>query len=341
MRVAFGSVATTDDHVTPDWHPERHARLVAVEAAVQDALLGELLVPVAPRLASDAELGLAHSRTYLHELAELAGFGGGELDPDTVVSTGSANTARLAAGLGLAAIETLRRGDAEAAFVAPRPPGHHANASRGSGFCLFNNVAVAALALAEQGERVAIVDWDVHHGNGTQAIFWNDPRVLYVSTHESPAYPGTGDSREVGGPSALGLTVNIPLPAGATGDVVRHALDDVAAECVDRFNPTWVLLSAGFDAHAADPLADLALSGADFAALTRQVAAYAPVPGRVVAFLEGGYDLAALQASVTATVRALAGLATTGSGPETSGGPGLSHVEQARRRRVDRLETMA
>ena len=159
------------------------------------------------------------------------------------------------------------------------------------GFCLLNNVAVSAAALVADGERVLIVDWDVHHGNGTQAMFWDNPSVLYVSTHQSPFYPGTGGADEVGGDEARGLTVNVPLPAGATGDVVRRALDEVAAPVIEEFGPTWVLISAGFDAHRADPLADLALSSGDFADLARTVAGYAPGRGRVVAYLEGGYDL--------------------------------------------------
>ena len=217
-----------------------------------------------------------------------------------------------------------------AAFVATRPPGHHALGDRAMGFCLLNNVAVSAAALVADGERVLIVDWDVHHGNGTQALFWDNPSVLYVSTHQSPFYPGTGGAAEVGGDEARGLTVNVPLPAGATGDVVRRALDEVAAPVIEEFGPTWVLISAGFDAHRADPLADLALSSGDYADLARTVAGYAPGPGRVVAYLEGGYDLGALRSSVAATLGALA------DAPEpvdreqpTAGGPGVELVDRA------------
>ena len=177
------------------------------------------------------------------------------------------------------------------------------------------------------GERVLIVDWDVHHGNGTQALFWNEPNVLYVSTHQWPAYPGTGRPTEVGGADAFGLTVNVPLPPGATGDVVRGALDQVAAPVIDRFSPTWVLVSAGFDAHRADPLADLALSSRDFADLARTVGGYVPRPGRLVLFLEGGYDLDALRHSVSSTLGALVG-APGESDPATTGGPGLERVRQ-------------
>jgi acetoin utilization deacetylase AcuC-like enzyme len=196
------------------------------------------------------------------------------------------------------------------------------------GFCVFNNVAVTAAALAAEGERVLIVDWDVHHGNGTQDIFWNDPRVLYVSTHQSPWYPGTGDADEVGGPDALGLTVNVPLPAGATGDVVARALDEVAAPVIDAFGPTWVLVSAGFDAHRDDPLSHLSLGSADYGLLVQAVAQYAPQPGRLVLLLEGGYSLEALRTSVAATLGATAGLPAA-TGDVTSGGPGTDAVRQA------------
>ena len=157
------------------------------------------------------------------------------------------------------------------------------------GFCLVNNVAVAAASRTARGERVLIVDWDVHHGNGTQDIFWDDPDVLYVSTHQHPLYPGTGRPDEVGGPDAPGLTVNLPLPPGATGDVVRAALDDEARATIEDFAPDWVLVSCGFDAHRDDPLSDLDLSSGDFAELACIVRDFAPRPGRLALFLEGGY----------------------------------------------------
>lgn len=203
------------------------------------------------------------------------------------------------------------------------------------GFCLLNNAAITAAALADRGERVLIVDWDVHHGNGTQEIFWDDPRVMYVSTHQWPAYPGTGRAQDTGGPGAPGLTINVPLPEKATGDVARLALDRLAAPEIEKFEPTWVVISAGFDAHRADPLADLAWSAGDFADLTADVAAWAPRPGRLVVLLEGGYDLDALRLSVTATLRAMAGERYHPE-PPTSGGPGHDLVDPlvALRRRL-------
>ena len=174
------------------------------------------------------------------------------------------------------------------------------------GFCLLNNVAVTAAALADAGERVLIVDYDAHHGNGTQDVFWTDPRVAYVSLHEWPAYPGTGALDETGAGAGAGTTVNFPLPSGATGDVYLGAFDEVIAPVAERFGPTWVIISAGFDAHRADPLCDLALTAGDYDELTARICALVP-PGRRIVILEGGYDLDALAASAGACVAALTG----------------------------------
>ena len=181
-----------------------------------------------------------------------------------------------------------------------------------------------------------IVDWDVHHGNGTQDIFWDDPRVLYVSTHQHPLYPGTGQANEIGGPAAAGSTLNFPLPPGATGDVVRAALDRGARSTMEEFAPDWVLVSCGFDAHRDDPLAQLALSSGDFADLARLVRELAP-PGRLALFLEGGYDASALSASVEATLAALLDLPGHGEAA-TSGGPGLAQLAVAQEARLRALE---
>jgi acetoin utilization deacetylase AcuC-like enzyme len=324
-----------DDHETGPGHPERGARLDAARAGLDDAQLGDGLRLVAARPASSSELERVHDARYLRRLQDLAASGGGRLDPDTTVSDGSWATAVLAAGAGLAVLAALRAGEGDAGFVLARPPGHHATRDRGRGFCLLNNLAVAAAALVADGERVLVVDWDVHHGNGTQDLFWDERRVLFVSTHQWPAYPGTGTTTETGGPNAPGLTMNFPLPPGATGDVALQALDTVAAPAVEQFAPTWVLVSAGFDAHRDDPLADLAWSAGDYVALARRVVAFAPGPGRVLAFLEGGYDLRALRRCTAATAATLAAAGWSGEQP-TSGGPGrevVSAVATARRER--------
>ena len=312
-------------------HPERPARIVAVMDGIADLHLGSDLQVVPARAATSQQLRRVHAPAYLDELEQFCAAGGGRLDQDTYATTASWDIACQAAGAGLVAIEAVRH-HGGTALVAARPPGHHALVDRPMGFCLINNVAVAAQSLVDVGERVVIVDWDVHHGNGTQAIFWDEPRVLYVSTHQWPSYPGTGRASEVGGEEARGLTVNLPLPPGATGDVIRHAFDQVVSPVVDRFAPTWVLVSAGFDAHRADPVGDLGLSSGDFAELATMVSGYAPAPDRVVLFLEGGYDLGALRSSVSATVGALVGNPTP-SEPPTSGGPGWDHVRDVAERR--------
>lgn len=324
-------------HDTGRGHPERADRLRAVEAGISGCDAADAVVPVPARMATRDELLRVHRGEYLDSVSGFVAAGGGDVDPDTRVSAGSWEAALLAAGGGLAAVEALERGDGDAAFVAVRPPGHHATPDTAMGFCLINNVAVAAAALADRGERVVVVDWDVHHGNGTQEIFWDDPRVMYVSTHEWPLYPGTGRPQETGGPRAPDLTINVPLPRGATGDVARLALDELVEPAVEAFDPTWVLISAGFDAHRSDPLAGLEWSAGDFADLATTVCRWAPGTGRVVAMLEGGYDLDALADSTGATVSALAG-GRYRPEPPTSGGPGRDVVDSlvALHRRRDR-----
>jgi acetoin utilization deacetylase AcuC-like enzyme len=307
LRLLVVSNVTADEHDTGHGHPERPSRTRAAHDGVIDAGLANVAMELAPRAATSDELHRVHTPAYIARLERFCDDGGGPLDPDTVASPGSWETALLAAGAGLVAVEQLEEGLASAALVLARPPGHHAGANQAMGFCLLNNVAIATAALVARGERVAIIDWDVHHGNGTQDTFWDEPLVLYVSVHQAGLYPGTGSVTEVGGDWAKGTTLNIPLPPGTTGDAVRHAFEVVVTPAVRAFRPTWVLISAGFDGHRADPLASWSLTAGDYADLAAMTNDFAPGPGRLITFLEGGYDLAALRNSVGSVASTLVG----------------------------------
>lgn len=315
-------------------HPERPSRLRAVQAGLETALREGTARLVAPRPASRQEILRVHDEAIVDALEMLCRSGGGEIDGDTAAGPRSWDAAIVAAGGPLDAVERLQAGEADAAFVAVRPPGHHATPERAMGFCLLNNVAIAAAALADAGERVLIVDFDAHHGNGTQDAFYHDGRVVYVSLHEWPLYPGTGWITETGAGEGAGATVNIPVPAGTTGDVYLAALDEVVAPVAERHRPTWLILSAGFDGHRADPLTDLGLTAGDFAEVTARLSRLVPA-GRRLVVLEGGYDLDALAVSTEACVAALAGLEAHPERP-TGGGPGQEMVAAARRIHVDR-----
>jgi acetoin utilization deacetylase AcuC-like enzyme len=320
-------------HIAGRSHPERPGRLDAVRAGLETSLREGSARLVAPRPASRDEILRVHDEAIVDAIEMLCRSGGGHIDPDTAAGPQSWDAAIVAAGGPLDAAERLRAGEAEAAFVAVRPPGHHATPERAMGFCLLNNVAIAAAALAEAGERVLIADFDAHHGNGTQDTFYRDGRVMYVSLHEWPLYPGTGWVSETGAGDGIGATVNIPVPAGATGDVYLTGIDEVVAPVADRFRPTWLILSAGFDGHRADPLTDLGLTAGDFAQITARLSRLVPA-GRRLVVLEGGYDLDALATSTEACVAALAGLESHPEAP-TAGGPGRDMVEMARRIHVD------
>ncbi len=321
------------EHETGPGHPEGPVRLVAVAEGLARSGMGTDLVELPRRSATRVELERVHPAEHLDRL-EAGCAVGRHFDADTPTSPGSWAAALAAAGAGLAAVDALTEGatsgsGASGAFLAVRPPGHHARPAQAMGFCLLNNVAVVACELQARGERVAIVDIDAHHGNGTQEIFDANPDVLYVSFHEWPMYPGTGRHDEVGTGAAAGTTCNIPLPAGATGDVYLRVMDAVVEPLLERFAPTWLLISAGFDAHRDDPLTGLGLTAGDYAALVRRLIVAVPA-GRAVAFLEGGYSLSALRDSVATTVPILGGgdaANPSGEGP-TSGGPG-DHVVRA------------
>ena len=292
-----------DAHVPPGHHPERPERLVAARAGVKKS--SAAFEPVAGRSATDEELARVHSPRFVEALSELRGESG-YLDPDTYVSAGSVDAARLAAGSLVAMVDAMVDGDVSKGVALLRPPGHHARPSRAMGFCLLNNVAVAAAHARARGlERVAVVDWDVHHGNGTQEMFWRDPSVLYVSTHQFPFYPGSGDLDEVGEGDGLGYTVNVPLLAGGADAVYASAFERVVLPVLEAYAPDLVLVSAGFDAAARDPLAQMELSTDAYGWMARalaRVADAAPAKGKMALVLEGGYDLVALEGGVRSAI---------------------------------------
>jgi len=330
VTVLFATHSAYLDHLAGPRHPERPERLEAVLAGARVGDVVDALIPVEPEPATREDLERVHPAWYLDRIEGLSLRGGGRIDADTFASPGSWRAATLAAGAGLTAVAALQRGEGDAAFCAVRPPGHHASATESMGFCIISNVAVVAAALAAQGERVLVFDYDAHHGNGTQAVFYADPRVLFVSLHQWPLYPGTGRYDEIGEGAGEGTTLNVPLPPGATGDVYLHAFDDLAAPIVDQFSPTWVIVSAGFDAHRNDPITELELSAGDYAPLTRRVLELVPA-GRRLVMLEGGYDLEALTLCSATVLRVMAGeFAGHVLEHATSGGPGTQAVQRVR-----------
>jgi acetoin utilization deacetylase AcuC-like enzyme len=309
-------------HRTPDGHPERVERMEALlQLAARCHEFGVTIIPATRRATID-ELARAHTRAHIDKILGTAGRSV-MLDPDTHTSPDSVDTALLTAGGVLDMVDRVMAGEFDNGFVAARPPGHHAESARAMGFCLFNNIAMgAAHALAQHRlERVMVIDWDVHHGNGTQEIFWDDPRVLFVSLHQYPFYPGTGAIDEIGGPDAEGMTVNLPMAAGFGDDEWVAAFRRVVTPLAHAFKPQLVFLSAGFDAHARDPLGGMQVTEAGFAAMADEVLAIARshAGGKLVAVLEGGYDISALEASVETVLRRMSGTEEASATPRSEG----------------------
>jgi len=291
-----------DRHRSPGYHPERPERLVAARSALQSCSIEVRAVEVQP--ATQDELGRVHDARYLERLNLLAGEEG-QLDADTYLAPESVNAAQRAAGGGVSLVNALLDGEVSRGVALLRPPGHHARPSGAMGFCLLNNVAVAAAQARARGlSRVAIIDWDVHHGNGTQEMFWRDPSVLYVSLHQWPFYPGTGSATEIGEGEGRGFTVNVPLSAGARAGDYGAAFDRVVLPIVESYAPELILVSAGFDAHRDDPLANMQLDASTYAWMTARLldVAERKAAGKMALFLEGGYHLAALETSLASCV---------------------------------------
>jgi acetoin utilization deacetylase AcuC-like enzyme len=304
MRVLVAAHQSAFEHDTGFGHPERPERVAAVLGGIRASGL-EVVEFEAPRI-EKSELMVVHDPSYVESIETFCRSGGGALDIDTYTTERSWEAALRSAGAVRAMVEELETTSDATGFAVTRPPGHHATADHAMGFCLFNNVAVAAMGLRVRGQRVAILDWDAHHGNGTQALVGDDPGVLYVSMHQDPFYPYQGHVSDIDR-MAAGTTVNIPLPPGTAGDVVRRAWAELVVPVLTQFEPDWVFLSAGYDAHVDDPLADLALTEEDFGWMAARLAEVHPA-NRVVMALEGGYDLRALERSVSATVRGVAGI---------------------------------
>jgi len=284
-------------HITPPGHPERVDRIAAVERGLKGIPLTRREAPPA----TEAQLLLGHPAAYIDRIRAAEPTQGiSQLDPDTWMSPGSFDAACRAVGGACAAVEAVLNGEDRNAFVLSRPPGHHAETATPMGFCLFGTVAIAAKQALQRLKRVAVIDFDVHHGNGTQDILWTEKNALFIGSHQMPLWPGTGSAAEKG---AHGQILNLPLPPGSDGAYMRRVYQSQAFPALDAFNPELILISAGFDAHADDPLAGLNWQAEDYAWLTQRLCNYAQ--GRVVSCLEGGYDLDALTASVAAHVSTL------------------------------------
>jgi acetoin utilization deacetylase AcuC-like enzyme len=323
MKMNFGVLYDSLflDHYCASYdHPERPERLGAVIQGLKSAGAWENATHVPPRPVTMEELLGAHTESYVTNVQEILKKGGsGNLDADTFFSPGSLKAALNAAGGGIDLALKVQSREVDCGFAAVRPPGHHATWNRPMGFCIFNNIALAAKNLVKSGsaERIAIVDWDVHHGNGTQDQFWDDPSVMYFSIHQWPFYPGTGRIEDLGAAEAIGKTVNLPMPAQAVDGDYLLAMDEIFLPLIEAFSPNHIMISAGFDAHSRDPLAGMLLSTDCFAQMAARLKAAADriCGSRLTIFLEGGYDLSALEEAARATIQGVKG-ETTPSKPE-------------------------
>jgi acetoin utilization deacetylase AcuC-like enzyme len=289
-------------HIPPGWHPENPDRLRGIINTLESSTFSKEVVYIKPVKATIDELTAIHTKQYVEKVAATTM---GYLDPDTYVSEKSYEAALYAAGAVAEAVRRVKAGDIERAFCAVRPPGHHAEKDRGMGFCLFNNIAVGARVAQSHGyERVLIVDFDVHHGNGTEHAFVDDPSVFYFSTHQYPHYPGTGGRNDRGRGAGEGFTMNIPLPSGAGDEEIMGIYNDVLGEIAEKFSPDIVLVSAGYDIHIDDPLADIRVTNEGIMEIVRGInRAASGVP--VIYSLEGGYNINALSKSVLITIEEL------------------------------------
>ena len=319
MQVVVASHPSSLEHDTGSRHPERPERVLAVQRGVEGSGL-DIKNIESPEI-QRSELAVVHDASYIEMVEKFCSLSGGALDMDTIVSKQSWKAALTAAGGVWALVEELEMLTEATGFAICRPPGHHAHRDRAMGFCLFNNVAVSAALLRSQGKRVAILDWDVHHGNGTQSMLGDDPGVLYASIHQHPFYPFDGHLLHIEEEVGKGTNINIPVPAGTAGDVYRRAWGELVIPVVSQFEPDWVFISAGFDGHMNDQLSQLQLRSEDYGWLAASVSAIHP-SNRLVVALEGGYDIDALEQSTIATLMGLAGIPPlseeTGTSPKES-----------------------
>ncbi len=297
MKVGFVYDDIFLKHDTPQWHPECKERLISIVKALRDSVLWDKLVHIRPRKAGFDEVELVHHTDYVEKIRN---FGQGYIDPDTYISGGSLEAALFAVGAVIEAVDRCRKGEINRAFCAVRPPGHHAEADRAMGFCIFNNVAVGARYAQKIGyKKVFIVDFDVHHGNGTQHIFERDDSVFYFSTHQYPFYPGTGSDSECGKGKGEGFTYNIPMRSGSGDKDYFQIYNDILPGVLKSFHPDIILVSAGYDIHGEDPLAAIRVSGEGIRSIVRGILSFS---APAVFALEGGYDLSALAESVLITL---------------------------------------